>query len=199
VKKADEMIPMECIARGYVAGSAWKEYKQHQTVGGITVAPKLQEAQELPTVLFTPSTKAPAGEHDVSLTPVEAQQLVGRGVYTKLDTMTCAIYCEAAQWARACGIILADAKLEWGMHVGDIMLGDEVLTPDAGRFWPLDTYKPGSSPPSLDKQFVRDYVKSIEWDSASPAPTLPKSVVKETRKRYIEVFERITGKSWKGG
>lgn len=192
VRKA-QVIPIECVARGYLAGSGWKEYKQHGTVCGIPLPPGLSESQQLPEPIFTPATKEEAG-HDINISFQEMVRRVGKETAELLRERTLDLYRRAAEHARKCGIILADTKLEWGrLPDGQIILIDEVFTPDSSRFWPADQYRPGSSPPSFDKQFVRDWLESTGWDKNSPPPPLPSDVVEKTRAKYIEAYERLTG------
>ncbi|MCS7167450.1 MAG: phosphoribosylaminoimidazolesuccinocarboxamide synthase [Gemmatales bacterium] len=192
VRKA-RVIPIECVARGYLAGSGWKEYKQSGTVCGIPLPPGLIESQQLPEPIFTPATKEEQG-HDINISFEEMVRRVGREVAELLRHRTLDLYKRAAEHAKKCGIILADTKLEWGrLDNGEIILIDEVFTPDSSRFWPADQYRPGSSPPSFDKQYVRDWLESTGWDKNSPPPALPDEVVEKTRAKYIEAYERLTG------
>ncbi|GBD36525.1 Phosphoribosylaminoimidazole-succinocarboxamide synthase [bacterium HR36] len=195
VRKA-EVIPIECVARGYLAGSGWKEYRQSGTVCGISLPPGLIESQELPEPIFTPATKEQTG-HDINISFEEMVQRVGRETAEWLRDKTLDLYRRARDHARKCGIILADTKLEWGrLPGGEIILIDEVFTPDSSRFWPADQYRPGISPPSFDKQYVRDWLESTGWDKNSPPPPLPPEVVEKTRAKYIEAYERLTGESF---
>jgi phosphoribosylaminoimidazole-succinocarboxamide synthase len=192
VKKA-EVVPVECVARGYLAGSGWKEYRQSRTVCGIPLAAGLQEAGKLPEPIFTPATKAEQGLHDENISFDRMAKVVEIETATELRDRTLDLYRRGAAFAESRGIILADTKLEWGrLPSGDLILIDEVLTPDSSRFWPKDTYKPGSSPPSFDKQFVRDWLETTGWDKASPPPTLPEEVVQRTAEKYREALERLT-------
>jgi phosphoribosylaminoimidazole-succinocarboxamide synthase len=192
VRKA-EVIPIECVARGYLAGSGWKEYKQSGTVCGIPLPPGLVESQELPEPIFTPATKEQTG-HDINISFDEMVRRVGKETAEWLRDKTLELYRRAAEHAKKCGIILADTKLEWGrLPNGEIILIDEVFTPDSSRFWPADQYTPGRSPPSFDKQYVRDWLESTGWDKNSPPPPLPPEVVEKTRAKYIEAYERLTG------
>ncbi len=192
VRKA-QVIPIECVARGYLAGSGWKEYKQQGTVCGIALPPGLVESQQLPEPIFTPATKEESG-HDININFEEMARRVGRETAECLREKTLALYRQAAEHARRCGIIIADTKLEWGrLPDGQIILIDEVFTPDSSRFWPADQYRPGTSPPSFDKQFVRDWLEATGWDKSSPPPPLPAEVVEKTRAKYIEAYERLTG------
>ena len=191
-----EPVRMECIARGYLFGSAWAEYREHATVQGRPMPAGMEEAEVLPEPLFTPTTKAEAG-HDLPMTDVEAIDLVGAETFARLRDAVLAIYARGAEHARACGIVLADTKFEFGTTAaGDLLLIDEVMTPDSSRYWPADSYAPGGSPPSFDKQYVRDYYLTLDWDHTAPAPPLPESVIAGTRARYVEAYEQITGRSF---
>ena len=192
VRKA-QVIPIECVARGYLAGSGWKEYKQQGTVCGIALPPGLVESQQLPEPIFTPATKEESG-HDINISFEEMTRRIGKETAEFLREKTLALYRQAAEHARKCGIIIADTKLEWGrLPDGQIILIDEVFTPDSSRFWPADQYRPGTSPPSFDKQFVRDWLETTGWDKNSPPPPLPAEIVEKTRAKYIEAYERLTG------
>lgn len=192
VRKA-QVIPIECVARGYLAGSGWKEYKQQGTVCGIALPLGLVESQQLPEPIFTPATKEESG-HDINISFEEMARRIGRETAEFLREKTLALYRQAAEHARKCGIIIADTKLEWGrLPDGQIILIDEVFTPDSSRFWPADQYRPGTSPPSFDKQFVRDWLETTGWDKNSPPPPLPAEIVEKTRAKYIEAYERLTG------
>jgi phosphoribosylaminoimidazole-succinocarboxamide synthase len=192
VRKA-QVIPIECVARGYLAGSGWKEYKQQGTVCGISLPPGLVESQQLPEPIFTPATKEESG-HDINISFEEMTRRIGQETAEFLREKTLALYRQAAEHARKCGIIIADTKLEWGrLADGQIILIDEVFTPDSSRFWPADQYRPGTSPPSFDKQFVRDWLETTGWDKNSPPPPLPAEIVEKTRAKYIEAYERLTG------
>ena len=188
-----EVIPVECVARGYLAGSGWKEYRASGTVCGIPLPSGLQEASQLPEPIFTPATKEEGGKHDENISSERMAALVGQDVAEELKDRTLDVYRRAAAYAESRGIILADTKLEWGrLPTGEIILIDEVLTPDSSRFWPKDTYRPGSSPPSFDKQFVRDWLETTGWDKASEPPELPADVVERTAAKYREALERLT-------
>ncbi|MDA0659389.1 MAG: phosphoribosylaminoimidazolesuccinocarboxamide synthase [Planctomycetota bacterium] len=191
VKKA-EVIPIECVVRGYLAGSGWKEYQRSQTICNIRLPSGLGESAALPEPLFTPATKAETG-HDENISPDRMAELVGQELMEQLRSMSIDIYQQNADYARSRGIILADTKFEWGWVDGQITLVDEVLTPDSSRFWPLDTYAPGRAQASFDKQFVRDWLESSDWDKNSPPPRLPDTIVDQTRNKYIEAYERLTG------
>jgi phosphoribosylaminoimidazole-succinocarboxamide synthase len=186
------VVPVECVARGYLAGSGWKEYRAGHTVCGIPLPDGLQEAGRLPEPLFTPATKAEQGLHDENIAFAEMARQVGADTAAELRDRTLDVYRRAAAHAEARGIILADTKLEWGrLPTGELILIDEVLTPDSSRFWPKDTYRPGGSPPSFDKQFVRDWLETTPWDKASPPPELPADVVARTAAKYQEALDRL--------
>jgi phosphoribosylaminoimidazole-succinocarboxamide synthase len=188
-----EPVGMECIARGYLFGSAWKEYRGHGTVQGRPMPAGMQEAEVLPEPLFTPTTKADEG-HDLPMTDDEAIALVGAEMFGRLRDLALAIYRRGAEHAAARGIILADTKFEFGLAAdGELLLIDEIMTPDSSRYWPADEYAPGGSPPSFDKQYVRDHYLAIGWDQKPPAPPVPADIVAGTRARYVEAYERITG------
>ncbi len=192
VKKAAP-LPVECIVRGYLAGSGWEDYQKSGKMSGISLPPGLIEAQELPEPLFTPSTKAAMGEHDENITFENMGRLVGTEVAVRVRDSAVALYRKAREYARERGIILADTKFEFGIAENRLMLIDEVLTPDSSRFWPADRYRPGGSPESFDKQFLRDYLKSSGWKKTDPAPRLPREVVVNTRARYLEALKRLSG------
>ncbi len=193
VKKA-KVLPVECIVRGYLAGSGWEDYQSSGQVCGIHLPPGLIEAQRLPELLLTPSTKAKQGEHDENISFEQMAAAVGAELAGKVREAAFGLYLKAFKYALKCGIILADTKFEFGILDGKLMLVDEVLTPDSSRFWPLASYLPGSSPESFDKQFLRDYLKSSGWKKADPAPKLPEEVVLNTRARYMEALKRLTGR-----
>lgn len=193
VKKA-RILPIECIVRGYLIGSGWKDYQATGTIGGMPLRPGYRLADRLDTPIFTPSTKAEVG-HDENITFEQAANLVGADLAARVRDVSLELYRRAADWAAQRGIIIADTKFEFGMINGELHLVDEVLTPDSSRFWPADCYEPGRNPPSFDKQYVRDYLESISWNKAPPAPELPAEVVERTRSKYIEAFQRITGRS----
>lgn len=190
--KAD-MVPVECVARGYLAGSGWMEYRQTGSVCGIRLPEGLRECDRLPEPIFTPATKAESG-HDENISLDQAAKIVGRDRIEKLKDLTLGIYRRAAEYALQRGIIIADAKFEFGMNEGRIILCDEVLTPDASRFWPSDSYAPGRPQPSFDKQYVRDYLEEIRFNKRPPAPELPDSVVKNTTSKYLRAYELLVGK-----
>ena len=195
-----EMLPIECIVRGYITGSAWKEYKASGTMHGTPMPDELLEASRLPEPVFTPSTKADEG-HDVNISYAEAVDLVGTEVAEVARDASIACYLRGAEWAAERGIIIADTKFEFGMVDGRLILADEVLTPDSSRFWPAEAWVPGATPPSFDKQPVRDHLDGLDWDKQPPPPPLPDEVVSATSSRYVEAYERITGRSfadWSG-
>jgi phosphoribosylaminoimidazole-succinocarboxamide synthase len=190
-----EMLPIECIVRGYITGSAWKEYQKAGTMHGQALPAGLQESEQLPEPVFTPSTKADTG-HDENISFDAAVALVGAEVAAKARTVSLELYTRGAELARERGIIIADTKFELGFVDGELVVCDEVLTPDSSRFWPEDQWKPGTTPPSFDKQPLRDYLETLDWDKTPPPPALPDEVVAATRDRYIEGYERITGKTF---
>lgn len=191
VRKA-AVVPVECVVRGYLAGSGWKEYRQHGAVCGIRLPTGLREAEQLPEPIFTPATKAESG-HDENISFEQMAAATGLDMAEELRRRTVNIYRQASEHARSRGLILADTKLEWGrLAGGELILIDEVLTPDSSRFWPADTYRPGVNPPSFDKQFVRDWLEKCGWDKNSPPPSLPDEVVAKTREKYLEAQRRLT-------
>jgi phosphoribosylaminoimidazole-succinocarboxamide synthase len=192
VKKA-RPLAIECVVRGYLSGSGWKEYKQSQSVCGIKLPVGLKESAELPEPIFTPSTKAEVG-HDENISFEQAQKIAGPELATQARDLTLKIYKAARDYARQRGIIIADTKFEFGMDNGKLILIDEVLTPDSSRFWPADQYAPGRGQPSFDKQFVRDYLETLDWNKTPPGPRLPDDVVAKTTAKYLEAYEKLTGK-----
>jgi phosphoribosylaminoimidazole-succinocarboxamide synthase len=191
-----KVVPIECVVRGYLAGSAWKEYQEKGTACGLALPEGLKQCSQLPEPIFTPSTKADVG-HDENISFDQACQLVGAATMTAVRDRSLAVYKLAADFATQRGIILADTKFEWGFDAaGQLMLIDEVLTPDSSRFWPADTYKPGKDQPSFDKQYVRNYLDKIEFDRQPPGPLLPAVVVRKTREKYIEAYNRLTGQKF---
>jgi phosphoribosylaminoimidazole-succinocarboxamide synthase len=196
VRKA-RVVPMECVARGYLSGSGWAQYRQSGSVCGLALPDGLVESARLPAPIFTPTTKAEAG-HDLPLDPDEAVDLVGKGLFERLKELTVGIYERLADTAAATGIIVADTKLEFGFADGELILIDEVGTPDSSRFWPADGYAPGGAQPSFDKQFVRDWLDGSGWDREPPPPGLPSDVVEGTAARYREAYERITAEPFDG-
>jgi phosphoribosylaminoimidazole-succinocarboxamide synthase len=193
-----EMYPVECVVRGYLSGSGWKEYKAGGAVCGIELPPNLLESDRLPEPIFTPATKAEIGDHDENVDFERAAEIVGdRALMEELRRISIEVYTRGAEHAAERGIILADTKFEFGRHAGaEVVLGDEVLTPDSSRFWPADSYAPGATPPSFDKPFVRDWASERGWDKTPPAPELPPDVIEQTRGKYVEAFERITETSF---
>jgi len=188
-----EMLPIECVVRGYLTGSGWKDYLATGSTSGHALPPGLIESQELPEPIFTPATKATTG-HDENIDAETAVELVGAERFREVERIALALYRFASAHARECGIIIADTKFEFGLDPdGVLVLGDEALTPDSSRFWPMDVYRPGQAQPSFDKQFVRDYCESLGWDKTDPGPELPENVVAGTRERYIEAFALLTG------
>ena len=190
-----EMLPVECIVRGYITGSAWKEYQDSGTIHGEPAPRGLREADQLPEPLFTPSTKAETG-HDVNISFEAAVDLIGVDLARRVRDASLDCYRRGAEWAFERGIIIADTKFEFGLADGELVLADEVLTPDSSRFWPADRWAPGSTPPSFDKQPVRDFLDGLDWDKRPPPPQLPAEVVAATSRRYVEAYERITGRSF---
>jgi phosphoribosylaminoimidazole-succinocarboxamide synthase len=188
-----EMLPLECVVRGYLAGSGWKDYVRSGSTSGRALPKGLRESERLPEPIFTPSTKATAG-HDENIDAEQAAALVGKERYEEVERSALALYRFAADHAATQGILIADTKLEFGLdREGRLVLADEAFTPDSSRFWPADEYAPGGAQPSFDKQFVRDYCESLGWDKTPPGPELPEEVVAGTRARYVEAFERLTG------
>jgi len=194
VKKA-KVIPIECIVRGYISGSAWKSYQKDGTVCGIKLSSGLKESDKFDEPLFTPSTKAESG-HDINISYEKMIEIVGKDDAEKMKALSLKIYNEGARYALEKGIIIADTKFEFGKIGDKIILVDEILTPDSSRFWPADLYKPGKSQPSFDKQYVRDYLSSTGWDKNSNPPHLPKDIINETQSKYQEAYEKITGKKF---
>jgi len=191
-----EMLPIECVVRGYLSGSGWKDYRATGEVCGHRLPEGLAESQQLPRPIFTPATKATTG-HDENIDRAAAVELVGEERFDEVEAVALALYSFVSDYARDRGIILADTKLEFGIDEnGELVLGDEAFTPDSSRFWPADEYRAGSTPPSFDKQFVRDYCETLGWDKTDPGPELPDDVVTGTRARYVEAFERLTGLSF---
>jgi len=199
--KRAEMLPVECIVRGFITGSAWKEYEENGTVHGEEVGSGLRESEQFLQPLFTPSTKATSG-HDENISFTEAVEILGSDLAEKVKDASLRCYKLAADLAMERGIIIADTKFEFGLIGGELVLADEVLTPDSSRFWPEEQWSPGFSPPSFDKQPVRDFLDGVEWDKKPPPPNLPTEVISATSSRYIEAYEKISGKSfedWPGG
>ena len=188
-----EPVPVECVARGYLSGSGWKEYQQTGSVCGVKLPPGLRESDRLPEPIFTPATKAETG-HDINISEEEAGRLVGRDLIRKLKQLTLEIYRRGCEHAESKDIIIADTKFEFGLDHDEIVLIDEVLTPDSSRFWPRSQYEPGHGQPSFDKQFVRDYLEEIRWTKQPPVPSLPEEVVRRTREKYVDAFRRLSGR-----
>ncbi len=193
VKKA-KPLPVECIVRGYLSGSFWSAYKKSTTVCGFELPAGMKESEKFPEPLFTPSTKAELGDHDENISLTQMEKIVGVEETRQIKDACISLYKKAADYARSKGIIIADTKFELGWHEGKLILIDEVLTPDSSRFWPMDQYQPGKGQPSFDKQFLRDYLSSLDWDKKPPPPKLPKEILTKTRDRYLEALERLTGK-----
>jgi phosphoribosylaminoimidazole-succinocarboxamide synthase len=193
VKKATP-LRIECVVRGYLAGSGWSEYRKRQTVCGIKLPFGMVESGELPEPIFTPATKAETG-HDENISFEQAEQIVGSDIARQARDMSLKLYIKGRQFARARGLIIADTKFEFGQYEGQLILIDEVLTPDSSRFWPADQYKPGRTQPSFDKQFVRDYLETLHWNKTPPAPALPPEVVEKTQAKYLEAYARLTGRN----
>jgi phosphoribosylaminoimidazole-succinocarboxamide synthase len=199
-----EPLPIECVARGYLSGSGWKDYQSSGEVCGIRLPAGLRESDRLPQPVFTPATKAQSG-HDINISEKEAADMIGAPVLARVRDLTLRLYSEGTAYAESCGIIIADTKFEFGLlPAGDgdrrpaeerVILIDEVLTPDSSRFWPRDSYKPGGAQPSFDKQFVRDYLERIRWNKQPPVPSLPDDVVVNTREKYVEAYRRLTGRA----
>jgi phosphoribosylaminoimidazole-succinocarboxamide synthase len=187
-----EMFPVECVARGYLAGSGWKDYQRNQAVCGIPLPAGLRESDRLPQPIYTPATKAQVG-HDENISFEQTVELVGAKTAARLRDLTIELYNRAADYARERGIIIADTKFEFGLIAGEITLADEVLTPDSSRFWPADSYEPGRPQPSYDKQYVRDYLESLHWNKQPPAPALPEEVARRTSEKYREAYRALTG------
>ncbi len=194
VKKA-EVFPIECIVRGYISGSAWKSYQKDKTVCGIKLQNGMQESEKFDSPLFTPSTKEDSG-HDINISYEKMEKIIGKKDAEKIKELSLLMYNKGSEYARKKGIIIADTKFEFGKINDDIIILDEVLTPDSSRFWPLDKYDPGKSQPSFDKQYVRDYLSTTGWDKNSNPPDLPAYVINETKNKYIEAYESLTGKSF---
>ncbi len=193
IGKKAELIPVECVVRGYLSGSGWKEYQKSQSICGIKLPPGLKESAKLPEPIFTPTTKAEQG-HDLNITYDEVVNLVGNSTAKELKEKTIALYKACADHADKKGIIIADTKFEFGYYDGEIIIIDEMLTPDSSRFWPKDQYRVGQGQPSYDKQFVRDYLESVKWNKEPPAPPLPEEIVQKTREKYLEAYRKLTGK-----
>ncbi len=193
VVRRAQVLPVECVVRGYLAGSGWREYQASGAVCGIELPTGLRESDQLPEPIFTPTTKAESG-HDQVLTFDQVVEMVDGDRAEEIRDRSIALYTKAAEYARSRGIVIADTKFEWGVVDGDLILVDEVLTPDSSRFWPAHRYQPGRSQPSFDKQFVRDYLDTLDWDKTPPGPELPAEVVAKTAEKYISAYEQITGR-----
>jgi len=191
VRKA-KPLPIECIVRGYLSGSGWKSYVESGSICGIDLPKGMQESERLPESVFTPSTKEELGSHDVNISFGQVERMVGKDVASRLKDVSLSIYEKAVSHAESCGIIIADTKFEFGLIDGDMVLIDEILTPDSSRFWPMDAYRPGQAQQSFDKQYVRDYLLSLPWDRRPPAPQLPAEVVANTQRKYEEALARLT-------
>jgi len=192
-----EMFPVECVVRGYISGSAWKEYKSSGAVCGIQLPQGLKESDQLPEPIFTPATKATSG-HDENISFEQMAKIIGADLSAQLRDVSLAIYKKAADYARQRGVIIADTKFEFGRTAAGITLADEVLTPDSSRFWPADKYQPGKAQESFDKQYVRDYLEEIRWNKQPPAPALPAEVARKTSEKYLEAYRQITGRDLDG-
>jgi phosphoribosylaminoimidazole-succinocarboxamide synthase len=194
IVRKTQPLPVECVARGYLAGSGWQEYRKHGTVGGHKISAGMMNAQQLQHALFTPARKAESG-HDENINWEQCCEMLGEDVATEVRELTLQIYEEGRAYAATRGILVADTKLEFGMLDGRVVLIDEVMTPDSSRFWPADRYEMGDNPPSFDKQFVRDYLDALDWDKTPPAPKLPPGVIARTSEKYREAYERLTGRT----
>lgn len=193
--KKTKVVPIECVVRGYITGSGWKEYQKSGSVCGIKLPAGLRQCDRLPEPIFTPATKEEEG-HDENISYERACQIIGEATARELRDRSIAIYNEAADYARQRGVIIADTKFEWGQVNGELILIDEVLTPDSSRFWPADEYQPGRDQPSFDKQYVRNYLETLDWNKTPPGPMLPEDVVVGTSRRYIEAYQKLTGRKF---
>jgi phosphoribosylaminoimidazole-succinocarboxamide synthase len=193
IQKA-EPLPIECVVRGYLSGSGWKSYQESSSVCGIQLAPGLKESDKLPDPIFTPSTKAELGDHDINIDFEETIKLIGPERAEKAKELSLAIYNKGSELASEKGIIIADTKFEFGFAGGELILIDEVLTPDSSRFWPKETYRPGGAQKSFDKQYVRDHLNTLDWDKTPPGPALPEAVIRNTRQKYLDALALLTGK-----
>ena len=198
IVKKTQPLPVECVVRGYLAGSGWKEYQQSQSVCGIKLPANLKQASQLPEPIFTPATKAETG-HDENIDMKRCVEILGEEIADRVKTLSLEIYSRGRDHAAQRGIIVADTKFEFGTINGELLLIDECLTPDSSRFWPVDEYVVGQSPPSFDKQFVRDYLETLDWDKSPPAPRLPRDVIEKTSAKYREAFRRVTGSELANG
>ena len=190
--KKTRLIPIECVVRGYLAGSAWKEYEEKRSISGIELPLDLRESERLPQAIFTPATKEDRG-HDINVDERFVENLLGERLTKELKRMSLSLYEKAKDYAESKGIIIADTKFEFGLLDGNILLIDEIFTPDSSRFWPKDSYSPGNPQPSFDKQFVRDYLESIGWNKSPPAPKLPEDIIEKTSDKYLEAYKRLMG------
>ncbi|HHB13487.1 MAG TPA: phosphoribosylaminoimidazolesuccinocarboxamide synthase, partial [Chromatiales bacterium] len=189
-------LPVEAVVRGYLIGSGWKDYRRTGAICGVRLPPGLRLAERLPEPIYTPSTKAAAGAHDENIPFARTVELLGAGVALRVRELALTIYRRAAEYALGRGIIIADTKFEFGLDAaGNVVLIDELLTPDSSRFWPVEHWRPGSNPPSFDKQYVRDYLEGLDWDKRAPGPELPESVVRDTQARYLQALEILTGET----
>jgi phosphoribosylaminoimidazole-succinocarboxamide synthase len=189
-----EVLPVECVVRGYLSGSGWEEYRKTGEVCGIRLPKGLVESSKLDEPIFTPATKAEMGLHDENITFEKVEKIIGKDLSQKVSSFSMTVYKKARDFAEQRGILIADTKMEFGMKDGKLILIDELLTPDSSRFWPKDEYQPGGPQKSFDKQFLRDYLLSIRWDKSPPAPQLPEEIIQKTREKYIEAYERLVGK-----
>jgi phosphoribosylaminoimidazole-succinocarboxamide synthase len=194
--KKGEVLPVECVVRGYLAGSGWKEYQQSETVCGQKLPSGLKQCQKLPELIFTPATKAERGTHDENISFEQCVDIIGQEAASYVRDKSTEVFQKASEYAESKGLILADTKFEWGRVEGKIILIDEVLTPDSSRFWPADKYQPGRDQESFDKQFVRNYLESINFDKSGPGVELPEDIAAKTSDKYIEAYERLTGKKF---
>ncbi len=192
VKKA-EVIPIESIVRGYISGSGWNDYKETGSISGIKLPAGLQESDKLPEPIFTPSTKAEIGTHDENISIEDAEKIADKEIINKIKNAALDIYKKASEYALTKGIIIADTKMEFGIFNGELIIVDELLTPDSSRFWPVESYKPGKAQQSYDKQFVRDYLLSIKFNKQPPPPVLPEEIINKTSEKYIEIYKKLTG------
>ncbi|MGD8521810.1 MAG: phosphoribosylaminoimidazolesuccinocarboxamide synthase [Desulfobacterales bacterium] len=195
IKKA-EPLPVECVVRGYISGSGWKSYQETGSICGIRLPEGLQESDRLPEPIFTPATKAEIGDHDINIDFAEMTNIIGSELAQKLKTLSLEIYQKGSEFAAERGIIIADTKFEFGKTDDDVILIDEVLTPDSSRFWPQETYLPGGAQKSYDKQYVRDYLLTLDWDKTPPGPSLPDDVIQKTRQKYLDALTQLTGSSF---
>ena len=196
VIKKTEPLPVECVVRGYISGSGWKSYQETGSICGIRLPEDMQESDRLPEPIFTPATKAEIGDHDINIDFAEMTNIIGSELAQKVKTLSLEIYQKGAEFAAERGIIIADTKFEFGRIDGDVILIDEVLTPDSSRFWPQETYSPGGAQKSYDKQYVRDYLLTLDWDKTPPGPSLPNDVIQKTRQKYLDALTQLTGSSF---